>query len=104
MICSSYILVSSTPLDPDTSILPENEFIKVLEDPSEIGKIRVRIKGWDDIKVLPDYEILVDIGTKFSLLAKIIRLADLEKIDTICVLRLTPKSIMGALNEGISGN
>ena len=99
-----YLLVSSTPLDLDTSVLPDKELLKIMERPSEIGKIRVRLKGPDDIKVLPDYEILVDIGTKFSILAKIIRFADLEKIDRICVLRLTSKSIMGALNDGISGN
>ena len=98
-----YILVSYDPIETDTSIMPDREFIRILDNPSEIGKIRLRLKGKDDIKVLPDFEILVDIGTKFSSLARIIRFADLEKIDRICVLRLTPKSIMGALNEGVSG-
>ena len=98
-----YILVSSDPIEPDTSILPDREFIKILDNPSEIDKIRLRLKGKDDVRVLPDFEILVDIGTKFSSLARIIRFADLEKIDRICVLRLTPKSIMGALNAGVSG-
>lgn len=98
------LLVSSTPPDLDTTVLPDKEFIKIIEKPSEISSIRVKLPGSEKIKVLPDHEILVDIGSKFSLLAKIIRFADLEKSDRVCVLRITPKSITGALNDGMSAN
>ncbi len=96
------IKLSSQKISPETYIFPEQQFKEILEERVELNFDTDEKEEAKPLKVLPNNEILIEIGANFNDLKTIADFADLVSADTVCTFSITKASLSKFMNQ--SGN
>lgn len=87
-------------INEDATIFPEKVLDDLMTDTENFKKLDIKEERSGYLKVLPDHEVLVGIGSRFKDICKVMNFAELLSANEVLTFRISTKSITSFLNAG----